>query len=95
MKTFPFVSGRNKYDFLDIEELAEQISSAITQQKITGIINCCSGNPVSLSDKVNEFITNHNFSIKPDFGKYPERPYDSPAIWGNNEKIQKIMKESR
>ena len=95
MKTFPFVSGKNKYDFLDIEELADQICSAITQQKITGIINCCSGNPVSLSDKVNDFIKKHNFSIKPDFGKYPERPYDSPAIWGNNEKIQEIMKESK
>ncbi len=34
MKTFPFVSGKNKGDFLDIEELADQICSAIINRKL-------------------------------------------------------------
>lgn len=89
--TFPFVSGKNKYDFLDIDELADQIVATITQTEINGVINCCSGIPVSLADKVKEFIKNNKFKIKPDFGKFPERPYDSPAIWGDNSKIQKIV----
>lgn len=91
-KTFPFVSGKNKYDFIDIDELAYQISLAATQDKIEGIINCCSGKPVSLADKVLEYIEKNHYKIQLDFGKFPERPYDSPALWGNNEKIKEIIK---
>lgn len=90
-KSFPFVSGKNKYDFISVDELAKQIAIASTQKEITGVINCCSGKPVSLAEKVNEFIRVNNYQIQPDYGKFPERPYDSPAIWGDNTKIKKIM----
>lgn len=88
---FPFVSGKNKYDFIDVDELALQIAVSSTQSNITGIINCCSGKPISLADKVAEYIKSHDYKIKPQFGKFPERPYDSPAIWGDNTKINLIM----
>lgn len=91
--SFPFVSGKNKYDFIHVDELAKQIATASTQSEITGIINCCSGKPVSLADKVNEFIEKNHYSIRPDYGKFPERPYDSPAIWGDNKKINLIMEK--
>lgn len=91
--SFPFVSGKNKYDFINVDELAKQIAVASTQSEVTGIINCCSGKPVSLADKVNEFIEKNHFSIRPDYGKFPERPYDSPAIWGDNTKINLIMEK--
>ncbi|MFC6648295.1 NAD-dependent epimerase/dehydratase family protein [Paenibacillus rhizoplanae] len=54
-EVFPFTTGENKYDFITIEELAEQISLAAMQTKVKGIINCCSGIPISLKDKVEEF----------------------------------------
>lgn len=91
--SFPFVSGKNKYDFINVDELAKQIATASTQSEITGTINCCSGKPVSLADKVNEFIEKNHYSIRPDYGKFPERPYDSPAIWGDNTKISLIMEK--
>lgn len=91
--SFPFVSGKNKYDFIHVDELAKQIATASTQSEITGIINCCSGKPVPLADKVNEFIEKNHYSIRPDYGKFPERPYDSPAIWGDNTKINLIMEK--
>lgn len=28
-----------------------------------------------------------------EYGKYPDRPYDSPCIYGDNTKIMTIMKE--
>lgn len=91
-ETFPFTSGKNKYDFISIEGLADQISAAVTQREVTGIINCCSGKPVALADKVEEFIKEHNFKIKLNYGAFPDRPYDSPAIWGSREKIDIILK---
>ncbi len=89
--TFPFTSGKNKYDFLEVDELAEQIAAAATQDRITGIINCCSGKPVALADKVQEFIVRHGYQIRPDFGAYPDREYDSPGVWGDAARIQQIM----
>ena len=92
-KTFPFTTGENKYDFSNINDVALQIAVAITQTKYTGIIHCCSGTAVSLKDKVNEFISAHNLDIKPDYGKFPSRPYDSPIVYGDNSKIKRIMEE--
>lgn len=88
---FPFTSGKNKYDFISIEELAEQIVAASTQTEICGIINCCSGNPISLGEKVEEFILKNKFKIKLQYGAFPDRKYDSLALWGDNNKIQSIL----
>lgn len=90
--TFPFTTGKNKYDFINIKTLAEMISKSSLQTKITGIINCCSGNPVSLKEKVESFLKENNLKIKLEYGVYPDREYDSPAIWGNNDIISKIIK---
>lgn len=89
---FPFTSGENKYDFLDIKELAKQITQVINQTTVNGTINCCTGYPVRLKDKVEEFLTKNNLKIKLAYGKYPDRPYDSPIIYGDNTKIKQILK---
>ena len=88
---FPFTTGKTKYDFITVDELANQIAIASTQDDVTGIINCCSGNPVSLADRVEQYIKDNHLSIKLDYGKFPDRPYDSPIIYGDNKKIQEIL----
>lgn len=90
--TFPLNSGKNLYDFISVDELATQIATASTQTEVTGIIECCTGRPRSLKDKVEEFIAEQHLSIRPEYGAFQDRPYDSPGVWGNAEKIQKIMK---
>lgn len=89
-KTFPFTTGKNKYDFLHVDELASQICLCVMQKEITGIINCCSGNPVSLAEQIEWYISYNNLPIKLDYGKYPERTYDSPCIYGNPSKIEQV-----
>ena len=88
---FPFTSGKNKYDFIDVGELANQLSATVMQREVNGIINCCSGNPVSLGEKVESFIKERGFKIKLDYGAFPDRLYDSPVVFGDNSKISKIM----
>lgn len=90
-KTFPLNSGKNKYDFINVEDLAEQISKAAIQTKITGVINCCTGKPISLGEKVEEFIKEKGYDITLEYGVFPDRPYDSPEVWGNPDKINKIL----
>ena len=47
--------------------------------------------PVSLADKVEGFIKDNNFKIKLKYGVFPDRAYDSPAVWGDATKIKEIM----
>ena len=91
---FPFTSGKTKYDFINVNELAMQVAAASTQEKITGIINCCSGNPVSLADRVEQYISENNLKIRLDYGKFSDRPYDSPITYGDATKIQMILSDS-
>lgn len=90
-KEFPFTTGKNKYDFISVQELALQIASVASQKEVDGIINCCSGVPVALADKVESFIKENGFDIKLKYGAFPDRAYDSPAVWGDATKINKIM----
>lgn len=90
-KRFPFTTGRNRYDFISLNEFVDQIIMCSTQEEITGIINCCSGEPIKLSEMVEEFIRKNKFNIELEYGAYPDRPYDSPGIWGDNTKINQII----
>jgi nucleoside-diphosphate-sugar epimerase len=93
--TFPFTTGKNQYDFLDYQEFCSQIAEATVNTETLGIINCCSGEPVSLADRVERFIKENNYRIKLDYGKFPDRLYDSKAVWGDNTLIQKIIEQNR
>lgn len=92
--TFPFTSGKNKCDYISVEELGRQIAAAAVQERYTGIINCCSGVPTSLGEMAERFIREHQLSIRLDYGAYPDRPYDSPAVWGDATIIREILKDS-
>jgi len=88
---FPFTSGKNQYDFLDYDDFCYRVAKASIQEKITGIINICSGKPESLSSRVERFIKDNQYNIKLKYGAFPDRPYDSKAIWGDSSKIAEIL----
>ena len=94
-KIFPFTKGTNQFDFIDIKELAEQISLSSIQNEVDGIINVCSGEPTSLKDKVNAFVEEKGLNINFEYGKFPQRKYDSPVIYGDNTKILKILEKGK
>ena len=92
-RTFPFTSGKNKYDFITVDDLAQMIAAVIMQRNITGIINCCTGKPVSLGERVEQFIKECNLLIELEYGAFPERPYDSPCVYGDTSKISQIIND--
>ena len=92
---FPFTSGQNQYDFVDYTDFCKYVATAISQNDINGIINISSGHPEKLADRVERFIKENNYRIKLDYGKYPDRAYDSKAVWGDDSKIKAIMKRKK
>lgn len=88
---FPFTMGQNQFDFIDYDLFCEQVARAVTQDKILGIINVCSGYPEKLADRVERFIKENGYEIRLKYGAFPDRPYDSKAVWGDASKIKRII----
>ena len=88
----PLTEGRQVRDFIHIDELAKQIAICSLQDKVLGIINCCSGKPVSLAEQIEWYIAHNKLAITLEYGKYPDRPYDSPCVYGDNKKILEILR---
>lgn len=92
---FPFTSGKNKYDFIHVNDLAKRIVAASTQQEHTGIINVCTGKPLSLAEKVESFIKEKNLNIHLNYGAFPDREYDSPLVYGDSTIIDDILQKQK
>ena len=41
------------------------------------------------------YIKDHNWDIKLEYGAFPDRPYDSPGVWGDATKIERIMADGK
>lgn len=92
-KMFPFTMGQNQFDFIDYGDFCKQVVATVNQDKVTGIINICSGKPEKLADRVERFIKENSYDIRLKYGAFPDRPYDSKAVWGDARKIEEIMKK--
>ena len=90
---FPFTMGQNQFDFIDYEEFCTKVAATVEQDRVNGIIEICSGRPEKLADRVERFIKENNYNIQLKYGAFPDRPYDSKAVWGDSAKIDKILAE--
>lgn len=84
-KSFPFTMGQNQYDFLDYPDFCAQVTNIVSGGLGSGIYNVSSGRPEKLADRVDRFIKENALDIELDYGAFPDRPYDSPAVWGHKE----------
>ncbi len=92
---FPFTMGQNQFDFIDYEDFCEQTARTVCQKDILGIVNICSGHPEKLADRVERFIEENGYKIRLKYGAFPDRPYDSKAVWGDNTKISRILERNK
>ncbi len=94
-KTFPFTTGEASFDFLEYEKYCQYIAKAVVQNQVTGIIEICSGYPERISDCVERFIHENNLHICLEYGAFPSRVYDNRIVWGDRQKIDKILKNAQ
>ena len=92
-KEFNMSKGEQIRDFLPVEKMAEYIVSVALQNESKGIINCCSGRPISVRYFVEKFFEHHNYPIKLNLGYYPYPEHEPFAFWGDTGKLIKIIGE--
>jgi nucleoside-diphosphate-sugar epimerase len=91
---FNMSGGEQLRDYLDVSTVAENIVKITLQKSITGVINCCSGKPISISNLVETRITEKKSTIKSNKGYYPYPDFEPFAFWGDTTKLDKIIKIS-
>lgn len=88
---FPFTSGTNRCDFIHVDDLATQIAVAAMAAPRNAVVNCCTGRPVSLGEQAVAFIEQNGLGLSLQYGVFPDRPYDSPVIYGDAGPIQQLL----
>jgi nucleoside-diphosphate-sugar epimerase len=90
---FNMSGGEQVRDYLPVELAAKYIADIALQQRVTGVINCCSGTPVSIRDMVAEHVKRSGKNIQLNLGFYPYPDYEPMSFWGDNKKLQQIVNE--
>jgi nucleoside-diphosphate-sugar epimerase len=89
-KSFNMSGGEQIRDYLHVSEIADYIVKTSLQIKIDGIINCCSGKPISVRKFIENYISDKSYSITLNLGYYPYVDYEPFAFWGCTEKLKKV-----
>lgn len=90
-KEFPMTGGEQLRDYLPIEKIAEYIGKISLQKDTLGVVNCCSGDMISVRRLIEEMILEKNATISPKFGMYPYIPYEGMAFWGDTKKLRECL----
>jgi nucleoside-diphosphate-sugar epimerase len=91
---FNMSGGQQIRDYLPVEEVAANIVSIALKYKITGIINCCSGQPVTVEQLVRTYLAQNNKSIQLNLGYYPYPDYEPMEFWGDAKKLHKAIRQN-
>ena len=86
--TFNMSKGDQLRDYLPIKEVAENFVLALENPQCHGVINCCSGIPVSVLDLVNQRCQEKASNIQLNRGYYPYPDYEPLSFWGVPSKIR-------
>jgi dTDP-6-deoxy-L-talose 4-dehydrogenase (NAD+) len=90
-QVFNMSGGEQVRDFLPVEKVAANIVRIALQQKVTGVINCCSGLPVTVKGFVGNYLDKQNQKITLNVGFYPYPDYEPMHFWGDVTKLKSIV----
>ena len=91
--SFNMSGGEQLRDYLPIEKVAEYIVKIAMQNKVHGIINCCSGVPVSIRKLVEDYLGKKQKSIHLNIGHYPYPDYEPMAFWGDRSRLDRFLND--
>jgi len=89
-KVFNMSGGEQLRDYLPVGEIARQIVGLAMLQRDIGIINICSGEPISVRKLVERWLHENNWKIELNLGHYPYPDYEPMKFWGDSSRIDSI-----
>lgn len=90
---FNMSGGEQVRDYLPVETVAANIVAIALQPAALGIINCCSGIPVTVKEMVERYLLEKGASLQLNLGYYPYTSYEPMSFWGDAGKLHKILND--
>lgn len=90
---FNMSQGDQIRDFISVTEAVEIISRISLNHKEYGIVNCCSGYPITVKDMVENYIKEKKASVTLNLGHYPYSDLEPMSFWGDRSKLNSILEE--
>lgn len=84
---FNMSGGEQLRDYLPVEEVAGYLLKLVENPDIEGVVNICSGQPISVRRLVEGVIETKQTEIKLNLGYYPYLDYEPMAFWGCPKKM--------
>jgi dTDP-6-deoxy-L-talose 4-dehydrogenase (NAD+) len=91
-RIFKMSDGEQLRDYLPISEVAKLLVSLAMAGRDNGVVNVCSGKPISVRKLVEGWIRENGWSIDLNLGHYPYPDYEPMAFWGNRDKLTQCVK---
>jgi nucleoside-diphosphate-sugar epimerase len=91
-EVFNMSPGDQLRDYLEVTKVAEYLVGIATQKSATGIINCCSGEPIQVKQLVIEYLKLKNRHIQLNLGYYPYSDIEPKNFWGDITKLKTILR---
>jgi dTDP-6-deoxy-L-talose 4-dehydrogenase (NAD+) len=82
LPAFDMSPGDQLRDYLPIADVAACFRKVVENPAVRGVINCCSGRPVSVRDLVERRCAERGSSIRLNRGHFPYPDYEPRAFWG-------------
>jgi nucleoside-diphosphate-sugar epimerase len=93
-KTFNMSGGEQLRDYLSVTAMAEALAALACAGRGHGVVNVCSGAPISVRRLVEGWIAQHGWSIELNLGHYPYPDYEPMAFWGDRRKLDACIGSS-
>jgi len=92
-QSFNMSAGEQLRDFLPIETAAGYLAAIVHQRDFDGVINCASGQPVSVRTLVEQRLRERGATLKLNLGHYPYPSHEPMAFWAVTERLQQLLGE--
>jgi dTDP-6-deoxy-L-talose 4-dehydrogenase (NAD+) len=88
---FNMSGGEQVRDYLHVDTVAQYLTKIARLPQTTGVINCCSGQPVTVKKMVEDYLTRSHRHISLNLGYYPYPDYEPFRFWGDASKLKTIL----
>ncbi|MBJ6727755.1 NAD-dependent epimerase/dehydratase family protein [Geomesophilobacter sediminis] len=89
-ENFAMSGGEQLRDYSPVGDIAERLVRLLERRDFDGIVNVCSGTPISVRRLVEEHIARRGASIRLELGRYPYPEWEPMAFWGDAGKLKQL-----
>jgi nucleoside-diphosphate-sugar epimerase len=91
LEVFNMSGGEQLRDYISVTEAAKSLVKLALNKADIGVVNICSGKPISVRKLVEGWIADNGWNINLNLGYYPYPDYESMAFWGDRRKLDSFL----